>query len=181
MSQVRNKVVWSEEEQKQLEVVKNQTHTAKIREEKRLLFNREAKEKGYHVFEPFRGKKPKLRCMLCNTNVDLAQYDAGTGEIKGINWARATHNICPQNEKGKQAWQDRKVETRNKHLREWNLKHRGDATHHVYYQVTEKTFQYLACQRPQCGLHIKPAAWPHQMYRWAEKHLNRQTPSAAAS
>ena len=104
--------------------------------------------------------------MLCNKNVDLAQYDAATGEIKGINWARATHTLCPQNESGKQVKEDIKVQKRNKHLREWNRKYRGDATHHVYYQVTEKTFQYLACQRPQCGLHIKPASWPHQQYRW---------------
>ena len=106
---------------------------------------------------------------MCKESIDLAQKDAATGEIKGINWARAVVHICHKNPKSKQLLLDRKVETRNKFLWRWNLKHRGDAAHHVYYHVTGKTFQYLACQRPQCGLHIKPVAWPHTQYSWADK------------
>jgi len=152
-SGVRDSIVWTKEEKEMIEKVKHMPDTYRVREERRLLFNRTAKEKGYHEYLPFKGKEAKVVCRLCKQNCDLSQKN-------GINWKRAEKQ-CPENKAHCVEKNTKKVEMRNNNFIDWNNKNRGK-NRHLYYLVEEKSAHLLACRRPGCKLAENPNVWPNR-------------------
>ena len=151
---VRDTIEWTKEEKKALQAVQHQTQAMIVREERRLLHNRASKEKGFHEYEPFRGKKEELVCMHCRKKCDLAQKG-------GINWKRAEQK-CAENISDNV--QDRKnkakAELRNRNFEEWNNKEARGRKKHLYFFVDEHSCEMLACQREGCHLNTNPGKWP---------------------
>ena len=74
-SMVREHVQWTEEEKKELEQVKHQPEHFRMREERRLLFNRSSAEKRIPRVRTFQsmGGKVELKCNKCEKVCDLQQ------------------------------------------------------------------------------------------------------------
>ena len=70
------------------------------REEKRIMHNRTATEKGLHYIEAFKGNETATTCAACKKRVTLTQKCKG--EIVGINWNLLTQYFCLETEAGKQ-------------------------------------------------------------------------------
>ena len=151
---VRENIEWTEEEKKELEKVKHQNHWIQVREERRLLHNRDAKEKGYHEYGPFRGKRAELTCKLCKKTCDLGQKGGS-----GMDFKRMKQN-CPKNRANCDWKKEKLTELRNKNFMEWNENVARGKNRHLYYLVTKETHHLLACQREGCPLNTVPSTWP---------------------
>ena len=81
---IKGHIEWTEEEKKELEEVKNNMNSIQktyrkgcieAREEKRLLLNRTAKEKGWHIYGAYKYEKKRITttCRLCGNVADVGK------------------------------------------------------------------------------------------------------------
>ena len=116
------------------------------REQKRLLHNRVAAEKNWHVLNPFEGFATSTTCSVCSQIVDLTGTKKPSGDGHFITWHRAvakcsTHDDPRRSVGAMIRERSIKIEEMNKMF--WNV----SPKHHIYFLLTEQNPDLVKCQR----------------------------------
>ena len=134
----------------------------KIREQKRILHNREHLANGQHRFKPFSSPDDyHLTCEVCEKKIDFSDYQAGN-DITVFDWRKGKKPCLGENLAGFAA------SAGNNNVRKLldakNAKYdalnraawRQKPLKHIFYIVAPASMNIVKCRRPGCERNVKP-------------------------
>ena len=137
----------------------------RTRDQKRVLHNRTAAEKGLHVFPPFKSMDEwSLKCLRCERDIDLWTW---SGQKKVFNLSARLeqgeeHSAVRRNGAVNPAI--RQLQNQNNKKKEANMKNWGmQPRKHVFFLCNPTNAGEVRCRRPQCWLFREPrnmTTWP---------------------
>ena len=138
----------------------------RTRDQKRVIHNKTAVEKGLHMFPPFTSMDEwTLKCLRCKRDIDLWSKN---GHKKVFNLTARFELKCDGEEfQGEDQGSIRKngtinprvcqLQMQNQKKREANQKNWGITPRkHIFYLGDMASFGEVRCRRPQCWLHKEP-------------------------